>query len=55
MKRFVFGITVVGVFFCGCCCHGKCVKDDRQADKSKIEAQKALDEMDKEKAKDGGQ
>ena len=55
MKRFVIAIALVGVFFYGCCCHHKCVKDGNQAEKSKIEAQKALDEMDKEKNKDAGQ
>jgi hypothetical protein len=55
MKRFIVAIAITGVFFCGCCGHKKCVNDGRQAEKSKIEAQKALDEMDKEKNKDAGQ
>ena len=55
MKRFVIAMAIIGVFFCGCCCHKKCVKDDHQAEKSKIEAKKALDEMDKEKSKDANQ
>ena len=50
MKRFVIAMKIIG----GCCCH-TCVKNDHQAEKSKIEAQKALDEMDKEKSKDAGQ
>jgi hypothetical protein len=53
-KRFVVVAAVVGALFCGCCSQKNCVKDD-SAQKSKIEAQKALDEMEKEKNKDAGQ
>ncbi|HEX7511144.1 MAG TPA: hypothetical protein VF335_07590 [Chitinivibrionales bacterium] len=54
MKRILVALTVLMAFMCGCCCHKQCIKDD-QADKSKIEAKKALNEMDKEKAKDADQ
>ena len=54
MKRLVILTTIVGALFCGCCCHKKCVKNQDQAEKSKIEAQKAMDEMDKEIPKDDG-
>jgi hypothetical protein len=49
MKRTVIiAAAVLAAFLGGCCCHKKCVKNHDQAEKSKIEAQKTLDEMDKE-------
>jgi hypothetical protein len=55
MKRVILSALIASAFFLGCCCHKKCMKDDHQAQKSKIEAQKATDEMDNQKNKDGGQ
>ena len=55
MKRTILSALIISAFFFGCCCHKKCVKDDHQAQKSKIEAQKAMDEMDQQKAKDNSQ
>jgi protein involved in sex pheromone biosynthesis len=49
MKRTVIiAAAVLAAFLGGCCSHKKCAKDHDQAQKSKIEARKALDEMDKE-------
>jgi len=54
MKRSIIAAAVLGAFLFGCCCHKQCVKDD-QAEKSKIEAKKALHEMDEEKSKENNQ
>jgi hypothetical protein len=54
MKKTILAALIIGAFSFSCCCHKKCVKDDHQAQKSKIEAQKAMDEMDNEKNKDQG-
>ncbi len=51
MKRIVLSMAIIGAFFIGSCCR-PCVKNDDQAQKSKIEAEKALDELDKEKSKE---
>lgn len=55
MKRFIISAVLIYAFSLGGCCHKVCVKDDHQAQKSKIEAQKAIDEMDAEKNKDKSQ
>jgi hypothetical protein len=55
MKLTILSALIISAFFFGCCCHKKCMKDDHQAQKSKIEAQKAMDEMDQQKAKDNSQ
>jgi hypothetical protein len=55
MKRTILSALIISAFFFGCCCHKKCIKDDHQAQKSKIEAQKAMDEMDQQKTKDNSQ
>jgi|GEM_PF-1559314 hypothetical protein len=55
MKRIILSALIISAFFLGCCCHKKCVQDNHQAQKSKIEAQKAMDEMDNEKNKDKNQ
>jgi hypothetical protein len=54
VKRIIISAAILGAFVFGCCCHKQCVKND-QPEKSRIEAKKALDEMDKEKNKENNQ
>lgn len=52
MKKLIIFIPIICFFIAGCC--HTCV-NNHQAEKSKIEAKKAMDEMDAEKNKGDNQ
>jgi hypothetical protein len=54
MGRIIVCTAVMAAFMFGCCCHKQCVKD-HSAEKSKIEAKKAMNELDAEKSKENNQ